>query len=413
MNMAGKLLAGAALTVLLAGPTGAASGAPEVKMGIFVDTLAFGGDLRLRHETINYTRTWQGGIDRNRQRYRLRLRMDWALPDSLTAKMSLASGMPQGFGAQGEAVSTNKTFDNLSSQMSLFIDRAYLVWNPVEEITVLGGRMENPFWQLYSSNSYWDPDFNPEGFSQKLDLLVLGEARVFMNAMQMAADEDSKSWQDQWCFQEQFGFEFKLPLDSRLKMAGSYLDWTRLHDSDLGGNNQQDGNLRTRADASTTGFSTGVLRQWMGIAVLDSELSGRLAGVPLSLQGTYLNNTRYRSSVSPKDYQGGPENWGFQAGVIGGKASAKNTFEAGYFYKYLRNECTMADVSDSNFGDKGGLNRQGNIAWLAYAPAVSVQVKILYFFNTQVINRALTVSPNGKALGKELNRLQCDLQVRF
>jgi hypothetical protein len=410
-------IAGAALAAILAGSAGAAPGAPEVKLGSFVDTLTIGGDLRLRYDEINYTRTWQGGVYRGRERYRLRVNLDWALTDMVTAKVRFATNMPQndlksGYSSLGNPTSANKTMGFLDDPFPLYIDRAYAVWQPMEEVTMMGGRMENPFWQPYSANIVWDSNVNPEGFAQKADTLVLGTVRVFANALQMPVTEQSSSTHDQWMMGEQAGFEVKLPLDTRLKMAGSFLDWTHIQQFPLN-NTTQDGNLRAGTDSSNTGFSSGLLKQYFGVAVLDAELSGWVMNLPVSLQGTYVNNTRFASKRSRSDYIHGPEQWGGQAGAVLGKASTAGTWEVAYFYKYAREDCTVADLSDSDFGPSGGLNRQGNIVWVAYGLTDSVSLKATDYINTQVINRAFTASPNGKLLGKEVNRLLVDLQVKF
>jgi len=412
------VIAGAALMALMSGTVIAAPGSPEVKLANYVDTLALGGDLRLRHETIDYTNTKQGGVDRQRERLRLRLRADWTLPQGLMARVQLATGMPQnalsaGMVGQGEPVSTNLTYTNLSSSFPIMVDQAYLGYTPISEVTLLGGRMANPMWTLYSSNAVWDPDFNPEGYAQKVDVLVLDEVRVFVNAMQMVVDEDPATNMDQWMFGEQAGVEFRLPLDLRVRAAGSYNDWTRPRNSSFKTNTVQDGNVRTGADSSSTGFSDGKRVQDFAVAAADVEIAGWAMNVPFSLQGTYVNNTRFASARSRSSYQRGPEQWGAQAGVIVGKASADNSVEAGYFYKYMKAEATVADVADSDFGDKGGLNRKGNILWLAYIPLEFVQLKTTYFFNTRVVNTDLTKSPNGKTYGKDVNRLQVDLSVKF
>ena len=413
---------GAALLALLSCAGIAAPGSPEMKLTNFVDTMALGGDLRLRHESIMYSRTFQGAgvnaVDRQRERLRLRIKMDWTLPNGLMARTQLATGMAQnalssGMVGQGEPVSTNLSYTNLSTSFPIMVDQAYLSYIPISEVTLLGGRMANPMWMLYSSNAVWDADFNPEGYAQKVDVLLFDEIRVFVNALQMVVDEDSTTNMDQWMFGEQVGVEFRLPLDLRVRVAGSYNDWTRARNSSFKTNTAQEGNVRTGADSSSTGFSDGKRVQDFAVAAADVEIAGWALNVPFSVQGTYVNNTRFASVRSRSSYQRGPEQWGGQAGLVVGKASADNSVEVGYFYKYMKYECTVADVADSDFGDKGGLNRKGNIVWLAYNPVEYAQLKMTYFFNTRMINPDLVKSPNGKYLGRDVNRLQVDLTVKF
>lgn len=48
---------------------------------------------------------------------------------------------------------------------------------------------------------------------------------------------------------------------------------------------------------------------------------------------------------------------GYQAGVIVGKASDPQSWEAAYFYKLVETDATVADLADSDFGN-GGTNRK-------------------------------------------------------
>jgi hypothetical protein len=81
--------------------------APEVKLSNWVEEIKIGGDLRIRYE--DFHKTSGSNVDRSRQRFRLRINTDFKLPYNLFGKLTFASGT-------GEQVSTNQSFDNLSSQ---------------------------------------------------------------------------------------------------------------------------------------------------------------------------------------------------------------------------------------------------------------------------------------------------------
>src|SRR5258708_7583798 len=106
----------------------------------WVDSIKFSGDLRLRHDTLNQA---GGTTDRNRERFRLRFGTEVTIQDWM-AKIQFASGT-------GSQLSANQTETGEFNQKALNIDQAYLAWKVQEHIKLMGGRMANPFWQVYAS----------------------------------------------------------------------------------------------------------------------------------------------------------------------------------------------------------------------------------------------------------------------
>ena len=386
----------------LAVPVCKAHADTDLQFNKWVETVKINGDYRLRHEMFH--KKTAGQVDRSRQRFRLRLNLDFGLPSKFTARTTVASGT-------GEPVSTNQSFDGLSSQKSIWIDKAYLVWQPLEVIRLQGGRMENPIWRPYSSDVLWDTDFNPEGFSQSVSKLV-GPVNVFVNAIQMVLDEDSgfnnteginttapttrtdaNGQRDQWMFGEQVGVEFRLPLESRLKVAVANYNWVNERYGDLGAGTNNEGNRRSVAS------STGSLVNNFNVNEFTGQLSGWIARVPVQILGTYVVNHGARADFNPK------EDTGWQVGGIVGKAGPKHGWEAAYFRKHVRTDATVADVADADFGD-GGTNREGHIFWLAYSPLEWMVMQAKYF-QTKVINAALAPGMD------DINRAQFDVSVKF
>lgn len=150
-----------------------------------VKSLTLSGDFRMRY---NYTSgtgrdsgasnfTGAGGVggglaanDKTAQDtfydMRLRINADYKLSDDFYA----------GFGVRTQRDARN---DNTllgsgavgalpgGGDFNLGIYRAFLGWNPVEGVELVAGAQKNPF---YTTDLVWDVDFNPAGFSQKIDL---------------------------------------------------------------------------------------------------------------------------------------------------------------------------------------------------------------------------------------------------
>jgi hypothetical protein len=359
------------------------------KFAKWVDRVTFGGDIRLRHESF-YRNTTD---DRHRQRFRLRFGPELKI-GSLTVGIRLASGT-------GEQVSTNRSFDNLSSQTALYIDRAFVKWhNPdLRWLTLTGGRMPNPFFTVYSTDVVWDDDLNPEGFAENF-AFKLGGTELFLNVAQIVLDEDSsgRPSTDQWLFGQQVGVKVGPLHNVQTTVAAAYYNTVNAQNNNFGQGACQDGNSRVTACASPLA-ATGVLVNDYNVVDLTALLALKLGAFPVSVMGDYVTNT-----ADTKDAVGADtKDSGYQAGLILGKASDPQTWELAYFYKLVGTDATLADVADSDFGN-GGTGRKGHIMWAAYNPSKALQVKVKYF---------MTELEDEQAAPNDINRLQADLSVKF
>lgn len=367
-----------------------AASVQKKKFSSAIDRITFSGDARLRHESF-YRNT---ADDRHRQRFRLRLGADLKL-DTITVGFRLASGT-------GEQVSTNKSFDNLSSQTALYIDRAFVRWQGgnTRWLTLTGGRMPNPFFTVYSTDVVWDDDYNPEGFAQNFAWKV-GGSDLFLNLAQIVLDEDSsgKPSTDQWLFGQQVGIKAKPLSTVETALAVTYLNAVNTQNNNFGQGACQDGNSRVNACSAAT--APGLLVNDYNVVDVTAQVATKVASLPVAVMGDYVQNTADTQSA----LTGGVDTKasGYQAGLIVGKASDPQTWEAAYFYKAVGTDATLADVADSDFGN-GGTNRKGHILWAAYNPTKVLQVKLKYF-KTEIEDDS--ASPN------DINRLQADLSVKF
>jgi hypothetical protein len=364
--------------------TSSAVRAGEIK--IKSDQLDISGDIRLRSEHREET----GKSNNDRQRFRLRVGMDYTVSDMLKVKTKFASGT-------GEQTSTNQTFSAESSQKSLWIDQAYIEFKAADWVTLNGGRMKNTLWQAYSSDAIWDTDLNPEGLSENFKLPALGFVKLFGNAQQMVINEKKATSngttpdKPQYVFTEQIGATVKAPMDSRLTLAGAYHDWVNERAKSLGG-----------SAAGTNSNTGGVLNNNFGVFEVTGELNAWLpANTPLSLQGTYLKNM---AALDPATHTGllsstDKLDTGYQLGGIIGKAKEQYSWEAAYFRKYVEADATVADFADSDFP---GTNRKGHIFWVAYVPVKNVECKVKYF-DTKIIT----------GTEKDKKTLQADVVVKF
>jgi hypothetical protein len=144
------------------------------------------------------------------------------------------------------------------------------------------------------------------------------------------------------------------------------------------------------------------------VADLTAQFTTKVGDRPLAILGDYIQNLADpKSAYSATAKKTGDS--GYQMGLIFGKASEPQTWEAAYFYKMAKTDSTLADLSDSDFGE-GGLNRKGHIVWYAYNITKLVQAKVKYFM-TEIED---TTAPGFAAGSKDkIDRLQMDFSMKF
>ncbi len=384
-----RIILAAALAAFAAPAARAADANDVLRFSPQLQSLKFGGDLRLREEKID--RHQGGSTDRNRLRYRLRAGIEMGLPDDVMAAVRLGAGT-------GEQTSNNQTFDNLGQQKQIFVDLAYMRWLPSLSDNVMlrlgGGKTPNWLWRINSSDLLWDDDFNPEGFQESVEWLAPAGVSVFANLMQMVADEDAGRAQNQWLFSYQGGLETRLPWETRLRTALAYHKWSDENHSNFGPQiGVNDGNRRA-------GAAPGTLVNRFGVGEWTSELSGWAGKVPVRAQLTLARNFRARG-----DLAGPTAADGHQFGFIVGRAKLQGQWELGLFRKYAQTDVSVADVADSDFGE-GGTNRQGGIFWVGYALRDWASARAKYSV-TDVIDTQFAPGD------KPVDRLQFDVQIAF
>jgi hypothetical protein len=121
--------------------------------------IRFTGDVRVRGE--NLMQDCPTCSTRNRGRVRVRFGVDGKISDDFTGGFMLTSG------SLGDSNSTNESLTNFFTRKAIAIDRAYVTYHPsaYKWLSLTGGKFAYT-WQR--SSLTFDPDINPEGFSERL-----------------------------------------------------------------------------------------------------------------------------------------------------------------------------------------------------------------------------------------------------
>jgi Putative porin len=139
-----------------------------------LDRFHVSGDVRVRGESF-----FQNPVpDRNRARIRLRLGIEGDPNQDFTGGLYVASGFVAGSGGPAGAVgsvanpvSANDTLTNFFERKAISFDRGYIIYHPqgLKWLRLTGGKFAYDFPR---TDITFDPDLNPEGFTEKFSFDV-------------------------------------------------------------------------------------------------------------------------------------------------------------------------------------------------------------------------------------------------
>jgi hypothetical protein len=166
----------------------------------------FNGDVRVRGES--FFQDFPNNPDRNRGRIRVRFGFDGKLNEDFSGGIYLATG------SLGDPTTTNETLTNFFDRKTIGLDRGFITYNPIAHkwINITGGKFAYS-WNRTSVT--FDPDLNPEGFSEKLswDLRMPVVKNFTVQAMQLLFNESNsgstaKARQDSYALGAQVSAKF-------------------------------------------------------------------------------------------------------------------------------------------------------------------------------------------------------------
>jgi len=313
-----------------------------------VPRLRFGGDFRYRAETIRIAEQ----PDRDRQRFRARLRARLGLSDTVTVGLGLSSG-----GAS--PASGTQSFDDGASYKDVDFDQAFVSWRaPVPGMSVIAGKMVNPFRRVGGYDLLWDSELFPEGVA-----VVVERDRWFASMAEFLLEERPSS-ADTWLFGAQAGMHFDLGGRSRLTAGLGWFDYRGVagraplfEPMDSAGN---------RIDAAGNYVSDfDQLEAFL-------ELRGTVFEQPLLLFGDLVNNTGAEA-----------EDFGYAAGIRLGAGEPGRPWRVGYAYQDLEADAVLGLFTGTDFAG-GGTGKWGHRLRLDYALGSRVMSRVTWYANQRL-----------------------------
>jgi len=398
----------------------------------WVRRFSFSGDMRLRYESDRFDKNnsdyfqfpiqpsssssfpgVNGTIDQNLFKYRLRFEADAKVNDQLDAVARLATGK------DSSPVSTNSILGTYLQKGNVWFDQAYLRLHPLDSLTVLGGRIPNPW---FYSDLVWSRDLNFEGIALKLRTPITESWQSYLTAGAFPLQQYSFASRSKWLYAGQLGAERTDQKGLSADLASAFYYYSNITGIRNNPNNPdandwtaplfiQKGNTMFDISA-TSGVSTFALASEFHELNFTGTLDiGFWDPYHIVIFGDYVNNLGFNTAkVAQLTGNANPlkQTQGYQVGLSVGYPIVREFGQwKGYLsYKYVGADSVVDAFTDSDF-HLGGTNAKG---WIIGADLALSK-------NFWLTTRWLSADPINIALPLlgplAIDVLQLDLNAKF
>lgn len=293
----------------------------------WVQSLKMSGDIRVRHQM-----DWDGSSTRNRDRLRVRFGIEAQPVDKVKAAFGIATGATSASGDKNPT-STNHTFQAFN-KVPLFVDYAYIQYDPVKWLKVSGGKVKNKTQVWSATDLVWDTDINPDGLAVNFDKGINDMFSIFANAGWYAMNEGRNGSIMPDVYIAQPGVSFKYGNFSA-KAAVAYQQFNMKGRTVTSNDN---GNYLTPNDTDFRLVNPGI----------ELKMKNIIAGLSLSVFGDYVKNTD--DSVHENELEGRV----FGVAFGSDKISKLGTWQVKAMNRYLETYAIPLGLGDSDaYGGKG------------------------------------------------------------
>jgi putative porin len=165
-------------------------------------------------------------VDRERLRIRARLGTDIEIADNFSASIRMATGNTI------NPVTTNQTLGNTLNKENFLLDRAFLEYRPIDEVSLRFGRFPLPW---FSTDLVWYNEINFDGLAAAGAVPLSNTVSVFSTLGAFPIEfspfnfpDNSSAKQnsrDKWLYGAQAGADWKPTKDSDFKAAVAFYDF--------------------------------------------------------------------------------------------------------------------------------------------------------------------------------------------
>ena len=324
-------------------------------------------DLRYRHDLIN------DAAVSSRHHHRVRARASAAT--RLTERIAVGFGLSTG-GVSND--SANQTLGDGFSLKPVGLDLAYFDWSVSEQLSLVGGKMVNPFYRPGRHHLLYDDDLRPEGL-----VLSMDSGRFFGSASVYWAEERALGADSLW-LGIQAGFRGLISQGLAYTAAAGFHEITNTQGrlpifTPLGGQ----GNLLDSNGGYLYGFSQ---------AEVSGELEIDVYGYPVTLFLDYVTNTAADTHAD-----------GIAVGLGYQRDSDPGNWHVSWVYQDLDANAVVGAFTDSDFGG-GTSDSRGHVFRAGYWFPGGWRIALRYI-----------EAERGKAadLPRDYSRLQADIGFSY
>ncbi len=407
-------------------------------------------DLSTGGQIANPYPRYNSDEDRDRFRLRMRLGVDADLGEGWAAGIRVATG------DSATPVSTNQTFGGNGgnfSKYSLWLDRAFLKYQPGQDLDLTVGRFDNPFFS--PTELVWDRDLGFDGaafrvkhrVSENLQAFAVGGAfPIFNTNLDFATNEDNKfKSDDKYLYGAQVGLAWKARPEVGVKVAAAYFDFDGVKGKESSPCWVYNASSACDTDADRPSFAQrgntymplrNIVQtvnntnppsnqfQYFGLAsdFQDLVITGQLDlahfnPIHIIVDGEYLQNLAFKKNniagravnnfgstnglAGSGSYEGGNIGWLIRTTVGHKELDQYGDWNANVGYKYLESDATVDAFADSDFG-LGGTNLKGYFVGGNYALSHNVSTSLTWMSANAIAGPPFAVDV-----------LQLDLNAKF
>lgn len=373
--------------------------------------------------------------DRERVRLRLRLGTEIDLGDHFTMGVRVGTGDSNSPVSGNQSLGSTNTapggnFSQQGGQFSkyaIWLDRAFLKWEPVDAFSFTIGRFDNPF---FSTAAIWSEDIGFDGVVLKSrynvhdglePFLTLGTFPIFNTDLNFASNQPSKfQSRDKWLHAGQVGVDWKISKDWHAKVAAAYYHFQNIEGvlsspyapqnaEDQGNTDSsrptfaQKGNtyrpIRNIVANATNGFGTKNQFQYYGLATpfRVAAVTARLdyngfEPFQVSLMAEYLQNLAFNQSAinavavnnrSSGGFAGGNKAWDIHLRFGTPEMHKRGDWMTYLGYTHRESDSVVDGFNDQNFGG-GGTNLEGYTIGGAIAISPRVNAALRWMSANQI-----------------------------
>lgn len=337
------------------------------------------GDFRYRHEWLQL----QDVKSRTRQRVRARVNIYGKVNDQTKVEFGISSGSP-------DPVSNNQTLGYGWSSKAVVLDLANVQYTSKRYpgLSLIGGKMHNPFFLPGESELIWDSDIRQEGIAAhyKRDF---DSVSILLTGGGFWVEERSKS-KNSSMLSGQGVLEYHIPDGkSTVSVGGSYFGYENVKGY-VPFFDAEDAFGNTTVPTVISGDTVQVYKWNYRLMELFAEAETELGVVPVTVMGDYVNNTAADSL-----------NDGWLVGIRVGKIKKLSSLAFRYIYREVKKDAVIGMFTDSDFRG-GGTNGKGSEMGADVQLTKSTTLSLTYFNNKVPIKD-----------GKTFQRVQMDAKFKF